>query len=302
MRHLHNVVSGPHTHLVSGVSAKPRMATFVKGYMMTGEKRKFEVSPSVVHKKAVSNDLLSNILRGLVHGIPEDQIIQVIDEHFNPEEVFDARVVLFKNFYSIFANDPNDPTEDRVMGAKEKEIKKRWHIQDILEKIHVIGKLDHDVEFCVPFNYRFVIMTEEEKRYREILDEKSENLDDKFEALEKVIDLQNRATIMAVEKSMKESLETVKDVVNEKKLEATNGEAFDDAEFFKGNLTDGLLHKITGNTLGSAETLGSKDGHSTRYIPRHLDIQILNSLILICIFGFIVRFAQLFLNKFSINV
>ena len=146
--------------------------------MMTGEKRKFEVSPSVVHKKAVSNDLLSNILRGLVHGIPEDQIIQVIDEHFNPEEVFDARVVLFKNFYSIFANDPNDPTEDRVMGAKEKEIKKRWHIQDILEKIHVIGKLDHDVEFCVPFNYRFVIMTEEEKRYREILDEKSENLDE----------------------------------------------------------------------------------------------------------------------------
>ena len=56
------------------------------------------------------------------------------------------------------------------------------------------------------------------------------------------------------------------------------------------------------NTLGSAETLGSKDGHSTRYIPRHLDIQILNSLIMICIFGFIVRFAQLFLNKFSINV
>jgi len=90
---------------------------------------------------------------------------------------------------------------------------------------------------------------------------------------------------MAVEKSMKESLDTVKDVVSEKKLEASH-EAFEDAELFKG----------------SAETLGSKDGHSTRYIPRHLDIQILNSLIIICIFGFIVRFAQLFLNKFSINV
>jgi len=279
------------------------MATYVKGYMMTGEKRKFEVSPSVVHKKAVSNDLLSNILRGLIHGIPEDQIVQVIDEHFNPEEVFDARVILFKNFYSIFANDPNDPTEDRVMGAKEKEIKKRWHIQDILEKIHVIGKLDHDVEFCVPFNYRFVIMTEEEKRYRDILDEKSENLDDKFEALQKVIDLQNRATIMAVEKSMKESLETVKDVVSEKKLEASH-EAFEDAELFKGKMRGTLLKslQLTKNALGSAETLGSKDGHSTRYIPRHLDIQILNSLIMICIFGFIVRFAQLFLNKFSINV
>ena len=143
-------------------------------------------------------------------------------------------------------------------------------------------------------------MTEEEKRYRDILDEKSENLDDKFEALEKVIDLQNRATIMAVEKSMKESLETVKDVVGEKKHEASH-EAFEDAELFKGK-TRGASSMLKSSTLGSAETLGSKDGHSTRYIPRHLDIQILNSLIMICIFGFIVRFAQLFLNKFSINV
>ena len=38
---------------------------------------------------------------------------------------------------------------------------------------------------------------------------------------------------MAVEKSMKESLETVKDVVGEKKLEASH-EAFEDAELFKG--------------------------------------------------------------------
>jgi len=214
------------------MSSFSSMATFVKGYMMTGDKRSRNPSP-IVHKKAVCNDLLSNILRGLVNGSPEDKIIQTIDEHFTPEEVFDARVILFKNFYSLFANDPNDPTEDRHMGAKEKEIKKRWHTEDILEKIHTIGKLEHDVEFCVPWNYRYVIMTEEEKRFRDILDEKNENIDEKFATLEKVIDRQNRATIMAVENSMKESLETVKDVVSEKKLESSR-DVFEDAELFKG--------------------------------------------------------------------
>lgn len=257
------------------------MATSLKGYMMTGEKKRIEAY--VDHKKAVCNDLLSNIFKGILHGTPEDQIMEVIDEHFSPEEVFDARVILFKNFYTIFVNDPNDPTDDRVMGSKEKEIKKRWHLQDILEKIHMISKLDHDVEFCVPWNYRYVIMTEEERRFRDILDEKNENLGEKFAALEKVIDLQNRATIMAVENSMKESLETVKDVMNEKKMEASV-EDFADAEFFKG----------------SAEAVGVKDGPSTRYIPKHFDTQILNSLILFCLFGFAIRFGQLFLNKFAI--
>lgn len=215
------------------------MATYVKhGYMVTGEKKKHE--SIIVHKKAVCNDLLSNILRGINHGTPEDQIVQVIDDHFTPEEVFDARVILFKNFYSLFANDPNDPTEDRLMGAKEKELKKSWHLQDIMEKIHTIGKLDHDVEFCVPWNYRYVIMTEEEKRFREILDENDESLADKFAALEKAIDLQNRATIMAVENSMKESLETVKDVMGEKKFDMSN-EVYEDAEFFKGKATNNHL-------------------------------------------------------------
>lgn len=214
------------------MSSFSSMATYVKGYMMTGDKRSRNPSP-IVHKKAVCNDLLSNILRGLINGSPEDKIIHTIDEHFTPEEVFDARVILFKNFYSLFANDPNDPTEDRHMGAKEKEIKKRWHTEDILEKIHTIGKLEHDVQFCVPWNYRYVIMTEEEKRFRDILDEKNESIDEKFATLEKVIDRQNRATIMAVENSMKESLETVKDVVSEKKLESSRDE-FEDAELFKG--------------------------------------------------------------------
>lgn len=244
-----------------------------------------EHATGILHKKAVCNDLLSNILKGLEHGNPEDMIIQAIDENFTPEEVFDARRIIFKNFYSLFADDPNDPTEDRIMGTKEKEIKKLWHLQDILEKIHVISKLDHDVEFCIPWNYKYVIMTEEEKRFREIMNEKDEKMSEQFSALEKVIDLQNRATIMAVEKSMKDSLETVRDVVNEKKFERSD-DIFEDAEVLKG----------------SAETIGMKEGPSTRYIPRHFDIQILNSLIICCIFGFVIRFAQLFLQTFKINV
>jgi len=259
------------------------MATYVK---LVGETMKNEASITpVMHKKAVCNDIISNILRGMENGQPEDQIIEIIDDHFDPDEVFDARKILFKNFYSLFINDPNDPTEDRHMGAKEKEIKKRWHLQDIMDKIHVIRKVEHDVEFCVPYNYRYVIMTEEEKRFRDIVNEKNDKLDEKFASLEKVIDLQNRATIMAVETTMKESLETVRDVITEKKLEVSS-EEFEDAEIFKG----------------SAEAVYVKDSPSTRYIPRHLDIQILNSLIVCCIFGFVARFAQLFLGKFRIEI
>jgi len=76
-------------------------------------------------------------------------------------------------------------------------------------------------------------MTEEEKRFRDIVNEKNDKLDEKFASLEKVIDLQNRATIMAVETTMKESLETVRDVITEKKLEVSS-EEFEDAEIFKG--------------------------------------------------------------------
>ena len=69
---------------------------------------------------------------------------------------------------------------------------------------------------------------------------------------------------MAVEKSMKESLETVKDVVSEKKLEASP-EAFEDAEMFKGKTRPSLLKsptdrkyfRICGNTWKQGRPLDS---------------------------------------------
>jgi len=212
------------------------MATFAKGSMMTDKKR---IEPGITNSDIIimtplCNDLLANILRGIVYANPDEVIMDVIDDNFNPEEVYQARLMIFKNFSTLFPNDSSNPTEDRSMGMKEKEIKKMWHIQDILEKIHVIHKIDHDIEFCVPWNYRYVIMTEEEKRFREIVGENDEMLHAKFDSLEKTINLQNRATIMAVEKVMKESIETVKDVVTEKKIEGVESDTFEDAEFFKG--------------------------------------------------------------------
>merc|ERR1712228_1114276 len=105
-----------------------------------------------------------------------------------------------------------------------------------------------------------------EKRFREIIKEKDLEIDTKFAALEKVIEIQNRATIMAVESVMKDALENVKDVINEKRIEGISTPIFEEAEFFKG----------------AAENEGLKSGVNVPvYTRRIYDIQILNSLILL---------------------
>ena len=84
------------------------------------------------------------------------------------------------------------------------------------------------------WDYKYIIVSDEEKRFRDIIKEKDLEIDAKFGALEKVIELQNRATIMAVESVMKGALENVKDVINEKKLEGLSTPVFEEAEFYKG--------------------------------------------------------------------
>jgi len=92
---------------------------------------------------------------------------------------------------------------------------------------------------------------------------------------------------MAVESVMKEALENVKDVINEKKIEGISTPIFEQAEFFKG----------------SAEFEGVKTGAAVPvYVPRLYDVQILNSLIIFCALCFAVRIAQRFLMIFSINI
>lgn len=212
------------------------MATSARDiYASVGQKSEQIV---IVNKKVICNELLSNVLRGIMYCnqyITNDTaMVDTLEQVFSPDAVHEARRILYKNFYNLFPDDPNDPNGGQ-MGAKEKEIKKRWHIQDIIEKMHVIAKIDHDIEFCVPWDYKYFIVSDEEKRFREIIKEKDLEIDTKFSALEKVIEIQNRATIRAVESVMKDALENVKDVINEKKFEGISTPIFEEAEFFKGN-------------------------------------------------------------------
>ena len=215
----------------------------------TGEREKYEPMV-IVNKKVVCNELLSNVLRGIMHGMEADAMADIIEQNFESDATYDARKILFKNFFNLFPQDPNDPNElqneEGQMGAKEKEIKKKWNVEDIIKKMMVIANLEHDIEFCVTWDYKYVIVTDEEKKIRELIKEKDKEIDAKFSALEKVIELQNRATIMAVESVMKEALENVKDVINEKKIEGISTPIFEQAEFFKGRdfmEQSGVIHE-----------------------------------------------------------
>ena len=205
-------------------------------YASYGEREKIEPIV-IINKKVICNELLSNVLRGIIHcptyNITDDFMIDSLDPVFSPDAVHEARRILYKNFYTLFPDDPNDPNEMSI-GAKEREVRKRDFLQDIVDKMHVIAKIDHDIEFCVPWDYKYIIVSDEEKRFRDIIKEKDLEIDAKFGALEKVIELQNRATIMAVESVMKGALENVKDVINEKKLEGLSTPVFEEAEFYKG--------------------------------------------------------------------
>jgi hypothetical protein len=55
-----------------------------------------------------------------------------------------------------------------------------------------------------------------------------------------------------------------------------------------------LLTQCAGAARGFSPGFGAAIYH-----PRTFDIQILNSLVFFCLAGFLVRFAQIFLSKFS---
>jgi len=209
-------------------------------YASYGERE--NVEPIVfVNKKVICNELLSNVLRGIIHNssynITDEYILDCLDPVFSPQAVHEAQRILYKNFYTLFPDDAND-SKGANIGAKEMEVKKRWFLQDIIEKMHVIAEIDHDIEFCVPWDYKYIIISDEEKRFRDVIKEKNLEIDAKFMALEKVIELQNRATIMAVESVMKNAFDNVKDVFHENKIDGISTPIFDDAEFYKGTSLD----------------------------------------------------------------
>ena len=122
-------------------------------YASYGEREKNEPIV-IINKKVICNELLSNVLRGIIHvptyNITDEFMIDSLDPVFSPDAVHEARRILYKNFYTLFPDDPNDPNEMSI-GAKEREVRKRDFLQDIVDKMHVIAKIDHDIEFCVPY-------------------------------------------------------------------------------------------------------------------------------------------------------
>ena len=204
-------------------------------YASYGEREKANDQMVIVNKKVICNELLSNVLRGIIHcsdyNISDQYMLEILDNVFSPDAVHEARRILYKNFYTLFPADPSDPNEVNI-GSKEREIRKKDFLMDIIDKMHTISSIDHDIEFCVPWDYKFIIISDEEKRLRDIVKEKDDEIDAKFGALEKVIELQNRATILAVESVMKK---TLSGVVSEAKLERISSPVFEEAEFYKGS-------------------------------------------------------------------
>ena len=151
---------------------------------------------NIVDKKNVNNELLGNVLRGLLYSVKEEEIVDSIDQFFNDDDVYEARKILVKNYYHLFdGEEPNG----RYMGPKEREIKKKESMAEIVEKMQQIARMDHDVEFCIPWNYSYIVVSDEEKRFREMVRQKDLEIDMKFNTLEKVIDTKNKEMISAVE-------------------------------------------------------------------------------------------------------
>ena len=156
---------------------------------------------NIVDKRSINNELLSNVLRGLLYTIPAEDIADSVDQYFNDDDVYEARKLLVKHFFQLFDNeDPNG----RTMGPKEREIKKEVNMTEIIDKMSTIARMDHDVDFCVPWDYNYIVVSDEEKRFREIVRQKDVEMDTKFSALEDVIDQKNKEMIHVMEKMIKQ--------------------------------------------------------------------------------------------------
>jgi len=230
---------------------------------------------NIVDKKNVNNELLGNVLRGLLYSVKEEEIVDSLDQFFNDDDVYEARKILVKNYFHLFEDEePNG----RYMGPKEREIKKKESMDEIVDKMQQIARMDHDVEFCIPWNYSYIVVSDEEKRFREMVRQKDLEIDMKFNTLEKVIETKNREMISAVENIVMK-LGSV-DLDGEIYIHSPDS---DDAASLKGAVA------------------GSGQG-GIIYTRRIFDVQILNSLIVFCLAGFAVKLALNILSIFSLNI
>ena len=156
---------------------------------------------NIVDKRNINNELLSNVLRGLLYTIPAEDIADSVDQYFNDDDVYEARKLLVRHFFHLFENEEQN---GRPMGPKEREIKKEANVTEIIDKMSTIARMEHDVDFCVPWNYNYIVVSDEEKRFREMVRQKDVEMDTKFSALEDVIDQKNKEMIHVMEKMIKQ--------------------------------------------------------------------------------------------------
>jgi len=229
---------------------------------------------NIIDKKSVNNELLGNVLRGMLYDVDHEEIINSVEPFFNEDDVYEARRLLVINFNNLFEN---EEPQGRNMGPKERQIKKKDNLTDVIYVMSKVTRMDHDIEFCVPWNYSYVMVSEEEKRFRDLVCQKDLEIDAKFDSLEKVIGEKNKEMIATVEDLMK---------VMDKNID---GEVYIHAS----DLDDAANNQSAAPGSGSG---------SITYTRRIFDIQILNSLIVFCLFGFLTKFVQNLLNIFVINI
>ena len=146
-------------------------------------------------KTTVSNEVLANVLRGLLYNVKEEDIFNTLDNCFSNDEVYEARKVLVNLFYDLFAG---EVPHGRHMGPKEREVKKEENLTEIIDKMQLIVRMDHSIDFCVPWNYSYVVVSDEERRFQEMVRQKDVEIDLKFQSLEKMLEKKNEEMISAV--------------------------------------------------------------------------------------------------------
>lgn len=251
---------------------------------------------SLADKTIVNNEVLGNVLRGLLYNIKEEDIFSTVDNCFGNDEVYEARKVLVRLFLDLF---DQEESSGRYMGPKEREIKKDENLTEIILKMQEVVRMDHDVEFCVPWNYSYVVVSDEEKRFQEMVRQKDLEIDMKFQKLEKHIEMKNREVISAV----KSIVDNVGGAEKEGEIYIhSSGDSVDAAGLkgriiteLEGESSQGKL-KFTG-AAGGGFNLGN-----ISYKSRQIDVQILNSLIIFVLSLFSVKFVLNILSIFSVNV
>jgi len=232
---------------------------------------------SLADKTIVNNEVLGNVLRGLLYNIKEEDIFSTVDNCFSSDEVYEARKVLVKLFFGLF--DQEEPN-GRYIGPKEREIKKDENLTEIILKMQEVVRMDHDVEFCIPWNYSYVVVSDEEKRFQQMVRQKDLEIDMKFQNLEKTIEMKNREVISAV----KSIIDNV-------------GGAEKEGDIY--------IH-ASGDSADAAGLKGAAGGGfnmaNVSYKSRHIDVQILNGLVIFVLSLFSVKFVLNILSIFSVSV